>query len=437
VENGVLYRFVDASYRPHYEELVGSGLLASLVESGQIVSHEEVPARNGSWKVLKPERVPFVSYPYEWCFGQLKDAALLTLDIQTRAMDRGMRLKDASAYNVQFIGARPVFIDTLSFESTRAGEPWVAYQQFCRHFLAPLALMSRTDIRLGDLLRVHVDGPPLDLASRLLSRASWFSFGLLTHIHLHARSQAAHGSGGTAVRAPRVKETGVRALVDSLRRAVAKLDWKPMGTEWADYYEETNYTDQATARKMELVRSLLGTVRGAVVWDLGANTGLYSRVAADAGAQVLAFDLDPAAVERNYRACKDEGEERILPLVMNLANPSPASGWAHTERDSLETRGPADVGLGLALIHHLAIGNNVPLERIAAFLAGISRALVIEWVPKEDSQVQRMLSNRADVFDEYSEEGFEAAFGTHFELARKEPIPETARILYRMEPTTR
>ena len=302
----------------------------------------------------------------------LKDAALATLDAQVAAAERGFALRDATAYNVQFRRGRPILIDTLSFERPEPGTPWIAYRQFCEHFLAPLALMARRDVRLGLLLRDHIDGIPLDLAARLLPGRSRWNLGLGAHIHAHARAQGRYADAGTdaaaATKKATVSEFKQQALIDSLRRTIAKLEWTPEGTEWADYADNTSYGDAGTAAKEELVGRFLADAGGAVVWDLGANTGRYSRIAAGLGRDVVSWDIDPAAVERNYRQVRRDGDERVLPLVLDLANPSPGLGWANEERRSVPERANADVVLALALVHHLAIGRNVPLDRIASYL---------------------------------------------------------------------
>jgi ribosomal protein L11 methylase PrmA len=437
LKDGVLYRQVDHRYRASWDALHDSGLHAELISQGLLVAHEEAdlalaPEPN-AYRVIRPERIPFISYPYEWSFSQLQDAALLTLRIQQLALQRGMILKDASAYNVQFRAGRPVLIDTLSFEPYREGEPWVAYRQFCQHFLAPLALMSLRDVRLLQLLRVHIDGIPLDLASQLLPRRTRLRFGLLTHLHLHARNQLRHADAaakGEPSRALRVSRNGLLGLIDSLRATVGKLRWKPAGTEWGDYYDDTNYTTTGAAHKAELVGKMLGAASPARVWDLGGNTGVFSRLAVEAGAEVVSWDVDPAAVEKNYLRLRDEGARPLLPLVLDLTNPSPSLGWANRERMSLAERGPADLVMALALIHHLAISNNVPLAHVAAFLAPLARHLLIEFVPKDDSQVQRLLATREDVFADYGQAGFEAAFAAHYEVLDRQPIQETTRTLY-------
>ena len=447
--DGVLLRQVNAVYAPHLSALEESGLLAELVDAGLLVAHRDRPlaeaATEGAVRVLEPVRVPFVSYPYCWSFSQLRDAALLTLDVQRRALARDMTLKDASAYNVQFVGTRPVLIDTLSFERLRPGAPWVAYRQFCQHFLAPLALMSVVDVRLGLLLRQFMDGVPLDLASRMLPWRTRLRPGLLMHIHLHASSQRRHADTSGAPGAsdakgakgakPGVAVTvslaGLQGLVDSLEAAVRGLSWQAAGTEWADYETQHGYEAAAHETKKQLVAAQLAVARPRVVWDLGANTGTFSRVALDAGAErVVAFDVDPAAVDRAYRRLAEAKEQRILPLVMDLVNPSPSLGWAHAERPSLAARAEADCVLALALVHHLAIGNNVPLPDIAAFLAALAPWVVLEFVPKQDPQTQRLLRSREDVFATYDAAGFEAAVVPHFEIVRRDAVVGTERTLY-------
>ena len=440
--DGVVHRQVNAAGAADYDRLMGSGLHAELVSRGWLVAHEEVdapPFADGAHRVLRPARVDFISYPYEWCFSELQDAALLTLDTQLLALEHGMSLKDASAYNVQFAGGRPLLIDTLSFEAYQEGRPWVAYRQFCQHFLAPLALMAKVDVRLSQLLRSCIDGIPLDLASKLLPGATRFNLGLLMHLHLHARTQRAHAAtddGGTAsasrAKSVNVSRNGLVGLLQGLRSTVAKLSWQPAGTEWGDYYQATNYDQDAFAAKQQLVASFLAAVSPRTVWDLGANTGVFSRIASRAGADTVAFDIDPAAVEHNYRQARSEGGAQPLPLLLDLTNPSPGLGWAGSERDSLEGRGPADCVMALALIHHIAISNNVPLANVARYLSRLCRHLVIEFVPKADSQVRRLLASREDIFGNYDQAGFEAAFGTCFTIQRSEPVHGSERTLYLM-----
>jgi len=438
-DNGILYRQINRVYSNDYARLMDSGLYDKLIKANLLIPHvesDQLPAESeAAFKVIQPERVPFISYPYEWSFSQLKDAALATLSIQKRALKLDMSLKDASAYNIQFVRGKATLIDTLSFEIYKEGQPWMAYKQFCQHFLAPLALMSYRDVRLSQLLRVYIDGVPLDLASELLPAKTKFNFGLLTHIHVHAGAQKRYSDKAVkpSVGAMRVNKQAMTGLIENLENTIAKLTWKPAGTEWGDYYENTNYTDSAFEHKKQLVNAWTLEKKPALVWDLGGNTGVFSREAASSGAFTVSFDIDPAAVEQNYRTVKSKKEQNVLPLVLDLTNPSPSLGWNNNERDSFAGRGPADMALALAVIHHLAISNNVPLPQLADFFASRCKWLVIEFVPKSDSQVQKLLSSREDIFPNYTREGFETAFSTCFTVRCAEAVRDSERTLYLME----
>jgi len=438
----VIYRQVNVSYKQYYDELIESGLYDSLVGKGWLIPHQEVslPEREPGhcYKTLRPEQIPYISYPYEWCFSQLKDAALLTLNVQLEALRHGMILKDASAYNVQFHKGKVVFIDTLSFESYNNGDPWVAYRQFCQHFLAPLVLIVNCDFRLLHLLRTYIDGIPLDLTSQLLPLKSWFNYSILVHIHLHAKTQKQfENSARRTDRTRKISMSKVRleGLISSLQSAVQNQNWKPASTEWGDYYAETNYVDKSMQHKEELVSRLLnecGKSETPIAADFGANTGKFSRLAVDAGYYVLSQDIDEVAVEENYRKTLSNKEDSVLPLMLDLTNPSPGLGWASAERMSYIDRQKADVGMALALIHHIAISNNIPLDSVADLFSKVCRYLIIEFVPKSDSQVERLLATREDVFPDYNQTGFETAFLPFFDTLQKISIEDSERTLYLM-----
>jgi hypothetical protein len=412
---------------------MSGGLYKELTDKGLLISHKElkdpVQSKEG-YKIIQPEKIPLISYPYEWSFSQLKDAALLTLEIQKIAMKHGMSLKDASAYNVQFLKGRPVFIDTLSFEIAEKPKPWVAYKQYCQHFLAPLSLMAQTDVSLSKLMRTNIDGIPLDVASKLLPRRSRFSFGLMTHIHMHAKSQIRHASSAKdSVKTKGISQNALAGIINNLVSTTKKLNWKQNRTEWGEYYTFTNYNDKSFSTKKKIIDKYIDIAKPKTVWDLGANNGLFSRIASDKGISTVAFDIDPIAVEANYHKVRKDREENILPALMDLTNPSPALGWAHQERESVEQRGPVDMVFSLALIHHLAISNNLPLESVAEYFARLGRHLVIEFVPKGDSQVNILLATREDIFPNYTEEGFEKAFSSSYEILEKKPKSRGQNVL--------
>ncbi len=436
-QNGVLLRSIAYCYKEEYDVFINSGLYTSLVDTKLLIPHEDVTDSvhhtGRAYKIVQPKIIPFISYSYEWCFSQLQQAALTTLAIQKQALLFGMSLKDASAYNVQFLDGRPIFIDTLSFERYKEGKPWTAYRQFCQHFLAPLALMHYTDIRLNQLLRIYIDGIPADLAASLLPATTWLRFSLLTHIHLHAGSQKHFGNKSIRKIRGNVSRLAMNGIIDNLESTVRKLKWKPEKTVWADYYAQTNYSDEAHEHKKRIVSEFLDQVRPAAVWDFGANTGTFSRLAVIRGIETVSFDMDPAAVEKNYLECLEQKETHILPLLLDLSNPSPGTGWENRERMSLMERGPVEMAFALALVHHLAIHNNLPFHKIASFFSSVCTFLVIEFVPKTDSQVQRMLDAREDIFTDYTREAFEKTFALFFDIKNSAPIKGSDRILYLME----
>ena len=443
--DGELYRQVNDCYAGHYDLLLSSGLYDELVKHGWLVEHREIdpgtiPEAHGTerYKIIMPAIIPYVSYPYEWSFSQLKDAALLTLSIQTLALKHGMTLKDASAYNIQFVGCRPVFIDTLSFERHREGEPWVAYRQFCQHFLGPLAVMAFRDVRLRHLLRSFIDGLPLDLVSRLLPRRTFLKYSFLSHVHLHAASQKRHQDDsrdeGATRKAARLSKTMQLALVESLTRAINKCQLPRVSTEWGNYYEDTNYSSESMSAKEMLVSELVNKYVDAdeTIHDVGGNTGKFSRLVAP-GRYVLSHDIDELAVERNYLTNKETRINNVLPLVLDLTNPSPGLGWALEERDSLLQRVDSGAVMALALIHHLVIANNVPMHEVAAFFHRLASKLIIEFVPKEDSQVRRLLASREDIFPDYEITHFEQAFERHFSILEKRNVEDTLRTVFVMQ----
>jgi len=432
-----LYRRIDPSYRDHYDHLMNSGLYNELAGKSLLIRHEDVteniPAIHDSYRILMPERVPFISYPYEWSFSQLKDAALLTLEIQRLSLRHGMSLKDCSAYNVQFVNGRPIFIDTLSFEILEEGSPWVAYRQFCQHFLAPLALMKYSSLQMNRLLRSHLDGIPLALAKELLPYRTLFNLPLLFHIHAHAKCEQYYSDKKVDIHGKKFNRRSLYGLIDSLENAVRRLRVNVKSSEWSNYYNDSSYSEATFEQKKAVVSNYLDCVSAETAWDMGANIGLFSRIASEKGLKAIAFDVDPLCVEQNYLNCRRDQTERILPLLMDLSNPSPGIGWAHEERLSLLQRGPADVVLSLALIHHLAFTYNLPMRKIAHFFGEISRkALIIEFVPAADAQAQRLIRGRGELSKNYTRAIFENEFSKYFQIIRREKLINTERYLYLM-----
>jgi SAM-dependent methyltransferase len=387
--------------------------------------------------VLRHERVPFVSYPYEWPFGMLKAAALLELDLLLAALDEGLVLKDASPYNVQWRGSRPVFVDVGSFERLREGEPWAGYRQFCTLVLYPLLLQAYKGVPFQPWLRGSLEGIEPSEMRALLGFRDRFRRGVLTNVVLHARleSRYANREVKTDLKKAGFHAELIRANARKLRKLVERLDWSPVRTAWSGYGEANPYDEADAAAKEAFVAEASAARRRRLVWDLGCNDGRYTRIAARAAEYAVGVDGDTAVVEALYRALRDEGSERILPLVGDIADPSPGLGWRGVERTPLADRGSPDLTLCLALVHHVALSSNVPLRSFLDWLAELESELVIELPTRDDPMVQRLLARKGpDANPDYDTETFERALAERWRVERREALPSGTRILYRALP---
>lgn len=431
INNDDIYRIIYETGADDYEMLMNSGLYEELVQKGYLISHQETENFTDCYKTIKPQKV-FITYPYEWCFSQLKDAALLTLKIQQTAMKYNMSLKDANAFNVQFFKGNPIFIDTTSFERYKDNTVWYAYNQFCCQFAAPLALMSKVDIGLSSLFLKDIDGINLKLASKLLPRRTFFDLSLFKHIHLHSFFQNQYSDTKQKINI-NFSKLQMEFLISDLQKTILNIKMQKQKSEWGEYYGNTNYSPDSFAEKIRILENYKQKIPCSRIADFGANSGRFSRIFKDKAEIILACDIDNEAVEKNYMQVKDVNETNILPLLVDICNPSPAIGWANCERFSLFERiKNIDTILALALIHHLTIGKNLPFEKIAQTFSFLTEYLVIEFVEKNDSQVQKLLKNREDIFFDYTQQNFEDSFKIFFEIIDRQPITDTKRILYLM-----
>jgi SAM-dependent methyltransferase len=388
--------------------------------------------------VLRHERIPFVSYPYEWTFSMLKDAALLQLDLLLAALDHDLVLKDSTPYNVQFKGAKPVFVDVGSFERIREGEPWVGYRQFCMLYLYPLLLQAVKGVPFHPWLRGSIDGITPTQMRALLSFRDRFRRGLFSNVFLHAKLEARYADRPEETKRE-VKRLFKKELfvanVRKMRKFVERLSWDPPEGVWTAYGEHNSYTDDDARRKDDFVREVATSRDWTLVWDIGANNGRYSRIAAEGASTVVAVDADQGPVELLYRDLRGEGDERILPLTMNLADPSPGLGWRGLERRALADRGAPDLVLALALVHHVAISANVPVREFVDWLASLGAALVIEFPTREDPMVRKLLApKRESLHPDYELGFFERTLGEAFEVERTERLESGTRVLYHARP---
>lgn len=436
-QDGMAYRYVHPDYEVHYARLMNSGLYDELVKRSKLIPHMEVAEKDRfgftDGRVLLPEQVPFISYPYEWSFDMWKDAALLTLQIAIASLKKEMILKDATPFNIQFHKGKPVFIDTLSFENYEPGKPWVAYHQFSECFLAPLLLMHYCHPDTGKLFTAYPNGIPMDMLVSLLPKRSKWNMNTLLHVHLQAKfSGKQKQKQGNENNFSKQK---LEILLKGLENFVQKLSPKKVKTTWDDYYTGTILGEDYLKAKTVLVESFIKEIEFRNVIDLGANDGHFSLLF-NGGKQVIATDADPNCINELYLKIKKTGRSNILPLVNNLTTPSPAIGWNNTERESMTSRLKADLVLALALVHHLAIANNVPLKLIADWLQPMGEYLIIEFVPKSDEKVKLLLQHRKDIFTDYTLENFKSTFAGKYQVIKEEKAGDTDRVLFLMKRNT-
>jgi hypothetical protein len=431
--DGQVYRQIHPQYEVHYKALMQSGLYEELVKRKWLIPHTEIndsPVKTRHGRVIHPEQIAFISYPYEWSFDMWKDAALLTLHIAMAALQKGMILKDATPFNIQFHNGRPVFIDTLSFEMYEAGKPWVAYRQFTECFAAPLLLMHYCHPDTNKFFAVYPNGIPLDVLVSLLPARSRWNMNTFLHIHLQAKfSGKEKQPGGNQKEFPKQK---LQILLKGLEGFVQKITVKKVKSTWDDYYTDTILVDDYLEAKTSLVNAFISGIECKEVIDLGANDGHFSLLFSN-DKKVIATDFDSNCINELYLQIKKTGRTNILPLVNNLTTPSPAIGWANAERLSFTARLKADLVLALALVHHLAIAGNVPLSLIANWLKPMGELLIIEFVPKSDEKVKLLLQNRADIFDSYSLDNFRSVFTAHYTIIKEATIGNTGRVLFLMK----
>ena len=429
------YRQVNQCYADQYETFKQSGLYDQLVNEKKLLAHVELEKKlilsDGGYKTLLPEQLGFISYPYEWCFEQWKDAALLTLELVRKSMERGMILKDASPFNIQFIENKPVFIDTLSFEKYDETKPWIAYRQFTECFLAPLLLAKYHSPELLNIFSLYPQGIPLQLVAKLLPGKSIFNANVFLHINLPGR--VAKNYAKSSKENIRFTKKKLSSIISNLESFVKSVHLTPALTTWNNYYEETVLSNVYVEEKIKIVGQWLKETPGNSVLDIGTNTGLFAEAAAAAGKFTIAIDGDVTCIDRLYIACRQKGIRNLIPLCVDITNPSPAIGWDNAERTSFLSRANADITMALAVIHHLAIGKNIGFEQIAATFSKLSRYLIIEFIPKSDPKVMLLLQEREDVFIHYNEAYFVEVFSQRFDVLSRLVIHGTERIIFLMK----
>lgn len=437
---GLIYRTISKAAIDNFNTVVESGLYDELVRDELLVGWSKAEKNDFNLEdnialVIEQEKVPFVSYPYEWSFAALKSAALCHLDIQMRALDRNIVLIDATAYNIMFVGVKPIFIDYLSFRPYSDGEFWLGHQQFCEQFLNPLIMSARLKINPNAWYRGNLEGITSQDLAKLLGFRGWFNGTTLINTMLPSfferRAEAKKSNAETVqmIQSRKLAKSAYRGMLERLHVGISKLSLPTNATVWQDYANNTSYSSEETTKKMSMVARFTNKTKPNMLWDIGCNSGRYSKLAVENNAAyVIGLEFDTGALEAAY-AMSNREQLPFTPLLMNAVNPSPALGWNERERHSLKDRADADAIIALAVIHHICIGRNIPLADAVNWLVDLAPNGLIEFVPKQDPMVQELLSLREDVFPDYTYDVFCAALSERAEIKESEIINTHGRRL--------
>ncbi len=435
LEDGVLKRKINPIYFPQYRKLTDTGFYKNLIANKLLIPHEETFSSDENIVII-PEKIKFITNPYEWSFQQFKHAALHTLKLHKYALSKGFILKDASAYNITFHNGKPIFIDSLSFDFYEENKPWRAYKQFITHFFGPLILAKYHGTEIFKMMQTHIDGIPVKLIASLLPSKTKLSSLLYTNIHMLAKMEEKYNDDYKAeTKIAKLSKKAQENIVESLYDYIKKIELKE-ASEWGDYYSKTNYNDDAFEAKKNLIKDWIGPLNPQRLIDMGGNDGTFARTVLKDVEHVIVTDIDSNAVDYNYQQLQKNGENNMLPFVCDVLQPAPAIGFNNTERNSLIERlqeYAPDVTMALALIHHITLSGNVPFEKSAEFFAKYSKNLIIEFPTRDDSWVQSLLVRKREFiehFNFYNVKEFEEGYSKYFQLEKKEMIAGTKRILY-------
>lgn len=447
---GRVFRGIDTRSAANFKELSKQRFFDSFVQDGLVIGTSEKTMLEGpmdssfgqkSWAMyLEHDVVPFVTYPYEWSFSMLRDAARLHLSLLEDCHENGWTMKDATPYNIQWIGAKPVFIDVPSFEPWEKGEHWGAYRQFCALFLTPLMIKAYLGLDHTRHLRSNLDGISAPEALKMFRGLSRFRRGVLSHIVLPAlveRSIAKRERDDAPAKertATKQSATMILGLLQSLTRLVNNLKSEVRHTDWSKYDKTHSYDDREFQQKLDFVNRSISTKQWNMVWDIGCNTGTFSRACAPYADQVISLDGDHDAVEQLYLAEREKARSNILPLVMDLSNVSPAQGWAGRERKALDQRGKPDLVVCLALIHHIRMSSNIPNALFLDWLRSLDCSVIIEFVDRHDEMVIKLLTNKKEKYEDYSRQQFEQEMGERFVITDSSELKGGKRVIYGLHP---
>ncbi len=430
-KDGKVFRHIGKNAVVDFDKFISSGLAAVLVER-ELLLPFEVIAKNNDSITLEPEQIPFITWCYEWSYNQFLDAAQVTAEICRTALGYGFILKDASAFNLAYHKGKMYFIDHTSFVPCDLKTPWMAYKQFCMQFFAPLMLMKYVSPETLALLKSDVDGIKLDVASKMLPWKSYFFLPALTHIHLHSLADKKYSGMSSGNRSVRMKADGLHDLFETILHDLQSLRTNTNKTLWQDYYLCDHYSKASFEHKKALAEEFCSQRKPGVLLDAGANCGLFSQIASHHSSMVIAADFDANAVDALYLKCRNT-DSNIVPVKLDIFNPTPGAGAFNEERSSFFDRCQPDCIMGLALMHHLRVTGNWNLEKIVKFFAIAKKSALVEFVPHDDPMMQQLVRGRGSVYADWKLENVVTAFKKSFPRVRIREINNSSRVLIELD----
>ena len=434
---GKIYRAIFNSGKSDYINIQQSGIIQKLINKKYLIDTDELDRRNKLYSheelknvyiILNHKKIPFISYPYEWCFEQLKKAAIFHLDLQLYLLENNFNLKDSSAFNIQFIGGEPIFIDFFSLQKYNDGDYWIGYKQFCENFLNPLYLSFKKNVQFNHIIRSNLEGISSTTLNNLLSFKDKLSLNVFSHIVLQSRYEKKvlldeKSSIKKFKKLKKLPKKNLISMITIIKNWIKKFNIQNKKSTWSDYSVINTYKDFEKKKKIDIVKKFTNKIKPNLLVDLGCNTGDYSIAALENGANyAVGFDFDIESLNKSY-----DRSPNFLPLWFDAANPSPDQGFMQKERDGFERRVKSDALISLAFIHHLVIAKNISVQMFVEWISKISQFGLLEFVPKNDETIQKMLISKRDIYKDYNIDNLIKYLEYDFKIVSIDQVSESGR----------
>ena len=438
--NNKVFRILNYEGEKRLKFLEESKILEESIKKDFLIKSSRINEQDLNFKeaenktIIEHKKLDYISYPFEWSFDQLKDAAIHHLDFHIFLLKNNANMIDGSAYNVQFVGFKPTFIDILSIKKYEDGEYWTAHKQFCENFLNPLILKSKKDIDFNNWSKGNLEGITTKDLNSVLSLKDKISYNIFTQVVLlnffERKTIENNKINLKKIKKKKFPKRSFLSMLLNMRNFILSLNLKKSKTVWDDYSSNNTYELEEENLKKRIVMEFARKYKFNSLADLGCNDGVYSKICLDNGcSSVVGFDYDLNAINNGYKIAKKE-KLNFLPLYFDASNPSSNIGWFQKERKGFFERSNFSGMIALAFEHHLAIAKNIPLNQVIKWLIKIAPKGLIEFVPKNDVTIKKMLSLKGDIFKDYNEENFRNLLQNNSKIISETKINESGRKIF-------